>query len=400
MDIELIRTLTRPSDTKIVLLVLDGLGGLERRLGDQTELTVAHTPNLDDLALKSICGLHQPIGSGITPGSGPAHLALFGYDPVRYTVGRGILAALGIQFDLQPNDVAARGNFCTEREGTITDRRAGRISTELNRKLCERLSGVDIPGTELFIETVKEHRFLLVMRGEDLSSEIGDTDPQRTSVEAFPAKPLDPSARESAERVNAFVDRARDILSDEDNANMVILRGFSSLPDWPTMEEAYGLRAAAVASYPMYLGLARLIGMEAFLAGSDVSDIFRKLEEKWNDFDFFYLHVKGTDSAGEDGDFERKAGLIDEVDRLLPGLLGLEPDVLIVTGDHSTPSVLKSHSWHPVPVLLWSEYCRQDAVERFDEQSCVSGALGCRLPATDLMPLALANAGRLGKYGA
>jgi 2,3-bisphosphoglycerate-independent phosphoglycerate mutase len=387
VDIEFIRGLTRRSETKIVLLVLDGLGGLERRYGDQTELTVAHTPNLDDLAVKSICGLHQPVGPGITPGSGPAHLALFGYDPIRYTVGRGVLAALGIRFELAKGDIAARGNFCTLREGKVTDRRAGRISTEMNKALCERLNGIEVPGAELFVETVKEHRFLLVLRGNGLSSEIGDTDPQQTGVEPLPARPLAPAARES-------------VLDGEERANMVILRGFSSLPDWPTMGEAYGLRAAAVASYPMYLGLARLIGMEAFSTGSAVADIFSTAAEKWDDFDFFYLHVKGIDSAGEDGDFERKAGLIDEVDRLLPHLLRLKPDVLVVTGDHSTPAVLRSHSWHPVPVLLWSQYCRPDAVERFDERSCVSGALGCRLPATDLMPIALANAGRLQKYGA
>lgn len=382
------------------MLVLDGLGGLERRYGDQTELTVAHTPNLDDLAVDSICGLHQPVGPGITPGSGPAHLALFGYDPLSYTVGRGVLAALGIEFDLKEGDVAARGNFCTEKDGTITDRRAGRISTGRNRELCTLLREIDIPGTELFIETVKEHRFLFVMRGEVLSSEIADTDPQQTGVEALSAIPLSQSARDSAETVNTFVEKARKVLDSEDRANMILLRGFSSLPEWPTMKEAYGLRAAAVASYPMYLGLARLIGMEAFLTGPDVSDIFSKVEEKWGDFDFFYLHVKGTDSAGEDGDFERKVMLIDEVDRLLPHLLRLEPDVLIVTGDHSSPSVLRSHSWHPVPVLLRSKHCRPDAVERFDEQSCVTGALGCRFPAVDLMPIALANAGRLEKYGA
>jgi 2,3-bisphosphoglycerate-independent phosphoglycerate mutase len=353
------------------------------------------------LAARSICGLHVPIGPGITSGSGPAHLALFGYDPVRYQVGRGVLSALGIDFDLTGRDVAARGNFATLGEdGLVVDRRAGRIPTERNEALCRKLRQIELPGVELFVETVKEYRMLLVLRGDDLGGDVTDTDPQDIGE-----APLEPRARSqgserTAELVRQFLDRAREILADEEPANMVLLRGFSKRPDWPSVEQAFGLRAAAIASYPMYRGVGKLVGMEALEAGKSVAAEFDKLEAHWDDFDFFFLHVKRIDSAGEDGDFERKMRLIEELDGFLPRLLNLAPDVLVVTGDHSSPAKLKYHSWHPVPVMLWSPYCRPDPVQTFGERACMAGGLGNRMPATDLMPLALANAQRLEKFGA
>jgi 2,3-bisphosphoglycerate-independent phosphoglycerate mutase len=383
------------------LLVMDGLGGLPMEPGGLTELETAHTPNLDRLAAHGICGLHQPVAPGITPGSGPSHLALFGYDPIKYQVGRGVLSALGIDFDLKANDVAARGNFCTlDDNGRVADRRAGRIPTEKNEELCALLHQIRLPGVEVFVETVKEYRLLLVLRGDGLSGELSDTDPQEIGEEPLEPKPLSAEAEETANLVQEFIDRARQILADHHPANMILLRGFSQLPDWPSFEKAFGLRAAAIAAYPMYRGVAKLVGMDVLTTGVSVGEELETLEAHWKDYDYFFFHVKPIDSAGEDGDFDRKVRLIEEVDAAVPRLLALEPDVLLVTGDHSTPSLLKYHSWHPVPVLLWSRHCRTDGVDRFGERACMAGGLGPRIPAVDLMPLALANAMRLEKFGA
>lgn len=401
MDVKLLKNLLKPAETKILLLVLDGLGGIQEKPGGLTELEKARTPNMDRLAAEGICGLHRPIGAGITPGSGPAHLALFGYDPLHYQVGRGVLSALGVDFDLKEGDVAARGNFCTlDEEGKVQDRRAGRISTEENRKLCRILRDIELPDVELYIETVKEHRFLLVLRGKGLDGRISDTDPQEIGADPLPPKPLDYEAAKTAALVSEFLDLARKKLSDQHPANMVLMRGFSQMPQWPSMEELFGLKAAAVAAYPMYRGVAKLVGMTVLEAGESPEDEIMTVEKNWNGFDFFYLHIKAIDSAGEDGDFDRKVSLIQDIDSYIPRLLELEPDVLIITGDHSTPSPLKSHSWHPVPVLLRSKNGRIDPVKEFGERACMAGGLGANLPAVELMPLALAHALRLEKFGA
>ena len=402
MDLNLLSKHIKPESSKIVFLVMDGLGGLPRPQDGLTEVEAASTPHLDELAEESICGLQIPVGSGITPGSGPGHLGLFGYDPIRYQVVRGVLAANGIGFALQDDDIAARGNFCTiDDQGIITDRRAGRISTEKNQELCERLrSKVSHSDVELFFETVKEHRLLLVLRGKNLSSDLIDTDPQETGKKPFPAKATSSEATRTAEIVQMIADQIREILKDEHPANMVLFRGFSKKPCWPRMNECFGLKAAAIAGYPMYRGLSKIIGMDILETGASMEEEFSTLEKHWDEYDFFYLHVKKTDSYGEDGNFEEKMRIIEEVDRYLPRLRALNPDVIVVTGDHSTPSALAFHSWHPVPVMIWSKICRKDSVSSFGERACISGGLGPRLPAVDLMPIALANAHRLDKFGA
>jgi 2,3-bisphosphoglycerate-independent phosphoglycerate mutase len=401
MDLGLIGRLKKPADTKIVLLLMDGLGGLPMKTGGLTELETAKTPNLDKLAKESICGLLETVGAGITPGSGPGHLGVFGYDPVKYQVGRGVLAALGVDFDLTHQDVAARGNFCTiDDQGKVTDRRAGRISTDTNKELCKILNTIKLPGVELFVQTVKEHRFLIVLRGEGLSGAIKDTDPQEVGKKPLPPKGTSPDAEKTVKILTEFVKQAAQKLADQHPANMVLLRGFAKFPDWPRVEDAYGLKACAIAVYPMYRGVAKLIGMQTVDAGTSIEEEFAALEKTWKDFDFFFMHVKTTDSAGEDGDFDRKVKIIEQVDSLLPKITALSPDVIVVTADHSTPSAMKMHSWHPVPVMLWSKYCRPDPVSRFAECECIAGGLGPRFPATDIMPLALANAMRLEKFGA
>lgn len=348
-----------------------------------------------------MCGLHVPVGPGITPGSGPGHLGLFGYDPTEYKVGRGVLSALGVEFDLQHGDVAARGNFCTlDDQGVVTDRRAGRISTEKNEELCDLLREIEVDGAEIHIETVKEHRMLFVLRGEGLSDEINDTDPQETGKKPEEPKALSQAAEKTARLVSEFVEKAAEKLADHAPANGLLLRGFAQRPGWPTFEEAFGLRSAAIASYPMYRGVAKLLGMDPLDGPASLAEKCAVAREHWDDYDFFFIHKKNVDSRGEDGDFDAKVRAIEEADAELDALVDLDPDVVIVTGDHSTPAQLKYHSWHPVPVLLWSEHCRADTVETFGERTCLGGGLGARLPAIDLMPLALANALRLDKFGA
>ncbi len=400
-DIDVIRELATEGTSKILLLVMDGLGGLPMTPDGPTELEAAHTPNLDALAARSVCGLSTPIAPGISPGSGPGHLALFGYDPLRYAIGRGVLEALGIGFGLQPDDLAARGNFCTldPRTGLITDRRAGRIPTEVGAQLCQKLSQIKLPGVETFVEPVIEYRFLLVLRGEGLHDGLTETDPQQVGKAPLPVQPLRPEAAHAADLLNQWLAEARRILADEHPANGCNLRGIAQDPGLPGLPEVCKMRCGAIATYPMYRGVAKLAGMDVLPTGDTIESEIETLREHWADYDFFFFHVKKTDSRGEDGDFAAKVAVIEHVDELLPEILGLQPDVVIVTGDHSTPALLKAHSWHELPVLLWSKYIRADGVRQFGERPCMAGGLGhiCHM---DLLPLALANAGRLIKYGA
>ena len=404
-DFELLKALQMSRETTIVHLVLDGLGGLPRPSDGKTELEAAQTPNLDALAARAQLGLAVPVAPGVTPGSGPAHLSLFGYDPLRYDIGRGVLEALGIGFDLRPRDVAARGNFCSvDEEGRITDRRAGRIPTEESRKLVALLREIRLPGVETFVEAVKEYRFVLVLRpaeGQTLQANVLDTDPQRLGVPPLPARAQDKESEATAALINDWIAAAREILKGHHPANSLNLRGIARDPGLPHFGTIYGLRAAAIATYPMYRGVARLVGMEVLpLAGETLKDEVEALRAHWQQYDYFFFHVKKTDSAGEDGDFERKAAVIEHVDQaVVPAILDLGPDVLIVTGDHSTPTALKSHSWHPVPTLLWSRYCRPDGVAEFGERACGRGSLGV-FAATDELPLAMGHSLRLNKYGA
>jgi len=394
------RLVIRDATSKIVLLVIDGLGGLGREPGGPTELEAAHTPHMDALARESVCGLSLPINAWVTPGSGPSHLALFGYAPLQYRIGRGVLEAVGIGFDLRDRDVAARGNFCAvDDSGTIVDRRAGRIPTEKGAELCKMLQQIRLDDVQLWVEPVKEYRFVIVLRGKDLSSDLTDTDPQRAGVAPLPVRAVAPGAEPSARLVESFIQQGREILSVQHPANMFVLRGFSQRPKWPSMEEIFGLRAVAIASYPMYRGLAALVGMEALPAVATLEEEFDLLESRFSEFDFFYVHVKKTDSAGEDGDFDRKASILEDVDALFPRIRALNPDVIVVSGDHSTPAVMKSHSWHPLPTMIWSRHCRPDEVTGFSERACARGAMG-RFPASDILPLAMANALRLKKFGA
>jgi len=397
---ELIKTLSHPTSSRIVMLVFDGLGGLPLPETGKTELETAKTPNLDRLAAEGICGLSDPVAPGITPGSAPGHLALFGYDPIKYEIGRGVLEATGIDFAVQPGDVAARGNFCTvDSNGLVTDRRAGRISDDKCAELCKILDGQHIDGIEVIVRPVRGHRFVAIFRGEGLSPEVSDSDPQQVGL-----LPLDITAQnidsvKLANIANKFVVSARELLAEQHPANMVLLRGFSGEPGFPSMKDIYKLNPAAVAGYPMYRGLARLVGMKTLDTGPGINDVFATVKEYYEKYDFFFLHYKPTDAAGEDGDFGRKVKVIEEVDSALLQLLALKPDVLVVTGDHSTPAVLKAHSWHPVPVLLNSRFCRADSVDNFSESSCARGGLG-RISSVDIMPLVMANALKLKKFGA
>jgi 2,3-bisphosphoglycerate-independent phosphoglycerate mutase len=397
---DLMRRLHRRTDSKIVLLVSDGLGGLPKEPGGKTELETAKTPNLDGLAKRGVCGLSVPVLPGITPGSGPGHLGLFGYDPLKYEIGRGVLEALGIDFDLGPNDVAVRGNFCSvDAAGNITDRRAGRIGSDVGKKLVEKLDKISIPGVEVFVKPVKEYRFVVVFRSEGLGGDVEDTDPQRTGVPPLDPEPRNEQSRRTAEVCKAFIEKSREVLKNDHPANLLTLRGIAKKPHIPTFEEVYGLKAGAIAVYPMYRGLARLVSMDVLDAGQTLDDQMSRLEKVWNEYDFFFIHFKYTDSTGEDGNFEAKVQRTEELDAAIPRITALKPAVLIVTGDHSTPSKLKSHSWHPVPIVLAADTARFDACTTFGEHECLRGGLGT-FEAKYLMPLAMAHAGRLEKFGA
>jgi 2,3-bisphosphoglycerate-independent phosphoglycerate mutase len=402
LDLDLMRELSVKTDSKIVLLVIDGVGGLPIDPTGQTELEASDTPNLDALAASSDLGLSRPVAAGVSPGSGPGHLALFGYDPIRYLVGRGVLSALGVGFELGENDLAARINFATkDSSGKVSDRRAGRISNEKAAPLVDLLNErVNLVGVETFVTHEKEHRAVAVFRGEGLSDALTDTDPQRTGIEPLPVEPTDgsPEAKKSASLANAFVEQADEILADEHPANTVLLRGFGMHPALPSFDEIYELDAAAVASYPMYKGLARLAGMELLEEGDGIAGEFETLKDNWDAHDFFFVHIKPTDAAGEDGDFERKSAVIEEVDAQVPGLLDLGPDALAVTGDHATPAKLKSHSWHGVPFLLHSPYTLPTAGS-FGERPCAGGTLGV-FPAQEIMGLLMGHALKLNRYGA
>jgi 2,3-bisphosphoglycerate-independent phosphoglycerate mutase len=402
MHPELIDTLVVKNQSKIIFLIMDGLGGLPRPGGHETELETARTPNLDALAKKSVCGLLDPVGYGITPGSGPAHFSLFGYDPVKNNIGRGILEGAGIDFPMTERDLLVRINFATvDKNGLVVDRRAGRIDNETNRRVCRKLQDkvrLD-KGVEVMFESVREHRALLVLRGDGLREEIAETDPQKTGMLPVPPRALIPAAEPTAALFSEIVDQARKVLSDEARANMILLRGYARYRRYPSIQERFGLNALAIASYPMYRGIARLLGMDIALPTESIKAEVDALRENYTKYDFFFIHVKPTDSWGEDGNFEAKVKVIEEVDTLIPLVTGLKPDVLVVTGDHSTPAVLASHSWHPVPVLLCAETCRPDLVERFGERDCSRGGL-MRMPMVYLMGLALAHAKRLEKFGA
>jgi 2,3-bisphosphoglycerate-independent phosphoglycerate mutase len=399
----LIKPLIQKNTSKIVYIVLDGVGGLP--VSGRTELEAAETPNLDAIAAESACGLHTPVAMGITPGSGPGHLGIFGYDPIEYQIGRGVLEALGLGLEVRKTDVAVRCNYATIKNGVMTDRRAGRIPTDVGRKLTERLQNEikKIDDAEIILSPGMEYRFAVIMRfPEPLAPDaamITDTDPQKEGKAPLPPSPMSGSAEKVSKVAEKLISTVAGILKNEEKANFILTRGFSNMPHIPTFEEAFGLNAIAVATYPMYRGLARLVGMNTPVVEGTVEDQISFLKEKYNDYDFFFLHVKKVDSYGEDGNFEGKAQRIEEFDRLLPEIMKLNPGVVVVTGDHSTPCLMKSHSWHPVPVMIRSPFVLGRTCTGFSERECLKGELGI-LPAVNLMPLTLAHAGRLKKFGA
>ncbi len=402
MELELIDKLVTKNDKKIIFLIMDGLGGLPQSPGGQTELEMAQTPNLDRLAASGTCGLLDPVGFGITPGSGPAHFALFGYDPVKYNVGRGLLSAAGLDFPLAEGDLYMRANFATvNAQGLITDRRAGRLATEKNEAICRKLQEkINLSsGAQAFFKTEKEHRALVALRGGDLCEEIAETDPQKTGLPPLEPVELIPQAKKTAAIMRELTEKIKNVLAEEKTANAILLRGYARYRRFPSMTERFGLKPLAIASYPMYKGIARLLGMELASETQTIEEEIQALHDNYQRHDFFFVHIKYTDSRGEDGQFAEKVKVIEKIDTLIPDVCALNPDVLVVTGDHSTPAVMSGHSWHPVPVLLSAATCRPDLATSFGERSCITGGLG-RMPMKQLLGVALAHAGKLQKFGA
>lgn len=399
IDLEQLHDCYVSTPSKIVLLVVDGLGGLAHPDTGRSELETAHLPNLDAMARESACGLTTPVLPGVAPGSGPGHLALFGYDPLKYIIGRGALEALGIDAELAPGDVAARGNFCTvDDAGLLTDRRAGRIPTELSTPLCDRLNRIELPGVQVDVFPVQDYRFVLRLRGEGLSEQISETDPQQVGVPSLEVQPLKPAAEKTARLANQFVSQARQLLAEEERGNMVLLRGWAQLPSLPAMGEVYRLNPAAIAAYPMYRGLAMVANMTIIPTGATFADEVKTLQQHYDDHDFFFIHYKPADAAGEDGDFDAKVRALEALDPLIPQIRELKPDVFMVAGDHATPAIMAAHSWHPVPFMLHSKLTRGEGVPAFDEKECGRGSVG-RILATQVMLLALSHAGKLTKFG-
>lgn len=379
---------------------MDGVGGLPKEKGGKTELETAKTPNLNSLALDSECGLHTPIDYGIIPGSAPGHLSLFGYPPADFRIGRGAVAAMGIGFPLQAGDVAARVNFATlDDQGNVTDRRAGRIPTEKCAELCELLTSIEIRGVEFFIKPVMDYRAVVVFRGEGLSDHVADTDPQAVGVHPLDPQPTSEQGKKTAEVAAEFITKAKEILKDHAPANFILTRGFAELPHIPSMGELFGLEPVAMPVYPDYKGVSRLVGMDVVDGLNNLDDQAAALQEHWDRYDFFFLHYKYTDSKGEDGNFDGKVAEIEKVDAFVPRITGQNPDVFIVTGDHSTPAVMKAHSHHPVPFLINADHIRPDGVSEFGERACAAGLWGI-IPGTMLIRLALAYADKLMKFGA
>ncbi len=399
IDVEELRDCYTNTPSKMVLLVADGLGGLAHPETGKSELETARTPNLDALAQKSACGLTTPVLPGVAPGSGPGHLALFGYDPLKHQIGRGALEALGIEVELAPGDVAARGNFCTiDGGGMLTDRRAGRIPTDESAPICERLDRIEIPGVQVDVFSVQDYRFVLRLRGDGLSELVTETDPQVTGAKALDVKALKPEAQKTADIVNEFVKQASQLMSEEERANMLLLRGFAQMPMLPPMGDVYRLDPAAIAAYPMYRGLATVAGMNVIPTGKNFADEVDTLRANWDKHDFFFIHYKPADAAGENGDFDAKVQCLEELDPFIPEILALEPDVLMVAGDHATPAIMAAHSWHPVPFMLHSKLTQGQGVLTFDEKACAQGAIGS-IPATSVMVMGLSHAGKMTKYG-
>ena len=399
IDVEELRDCYTKTSTKMVLLVADGLGGLAHPDTGKSELETANIPNLDALAQKSACGVTTPVLPGVAPGSGPGHLALFGYDPLKHQIGRGALEALGIEVDLQPGDVATRGNFClVDSEGLLVDRRAGRIPTEFSAPICERLDRIQIPGVQLDVFSVQDYRFVLRLRGEGLSELVTETDPQVTGAKALEVKAIKPEAQKTADIVNEFVKQAAQLMAEEERANMLLLRGFAQLPSLPAMGEVYRLDPAAIAAYPMYRGLATVAGMNVIPTGKNFAAEMDTLRANWDKHDFFFIHYKPADAAGENGDFDAKVRCLEELDPFIPDILELGPDVLMVAGDHSTPAIMAAHSWHPVPFMLHSKLTKGEGVPTFDERACALGSIGS-IPATSVMVMGLSHAGKMTKFG-
>jgi len=402
MDTEFIEQLIIKNDKKIIFLIMDGLGGLPQEGGTKTELEAAATPNLDRLAASGTCGLLDPVGYGITPGSGPAHFALFGYDPVKFNVGRGLLSAAGLEFPMTPGDLYMRANFATlNKFGHIADRRAGRLDTEKNKLLCMKLkANVHLQSAkEVFFVTEKEHRALVVLRGGKFSEQVSETDPQKTGLPPLDARALVAEAESTAAAVRELSDKIVKALGQEEKANAMLLRGYALYRSFPGMPELFGLNPLAVATYPMYKGVARLLGMTVAADTATIEEEIQALSSNYSNFNFFFIHIKATDSCGEDGNFTEKVKVIEKMDSLIPEICALNPDVLVVTGDHSTPAAMAGHSFHPVPVLLSAKTCRPDAAQIFGESACLTGGLG-RMPTKYLMGVALAHAGKLQKFGA
>ena len=404
---------------KTFFVICDGLGDRPiPKLGRKTPLEYAKTPNLDAIARRGIIGAMNTIDIGVRPGSDTAHMAIFGYDPHVYYTGRGPFETAGLRMEHKDGDICFRVNMGTVDDTLhIIDRRAGRIGD--TSAFARELNGMKIDGVEFFVKAGTGYRMGMIMRGKKLSTHITDIDPGHVGKGVRMCEATDDTseAKRTAKILNTFVSRAHKLLkrmpvnidrqkNGLPQANYLLVRGAGVYPKLPRFFDKYGLRAACFAGAGLYKGIARLIGMDVVhvpgATGKPDSNIRAKVEtaiKHRKDYDFFFIHFKGADSCGEDGDVEGKIAYIEKIDDAVAPLLKLKNSLVVITADHSTPCTIKSHSADDVPIVIMGDEVRDDDVHEFSERTCAKGRMG-HIKGMHVMPIILDLMGIAEKFGA
>ncbi|MCK4443355.1 MAG: 2,3-bisphosphoglycerate-independent phosphoglycerate mutase [Thermoplasmata archaeon] len=404
---------------KILLIILDGMADRPVAvLGSKTPLQAANTPNMDWFAKNGMCGQMDPIAPGVRPGSDTSHLAILGYNPHEVYTGRGPFEAAGVGLPMEHGDIAFRCNFGTiDADGTVRDRRAGRIRKGTS-EIARDLDGMPIEGVKVIFKEATEHRAVLILRGDGLSPKVTDVDPHAVGVKYHECEALEPEAGRTAEIVNEFVERSREILADHEvnkkrlkegdfPANIILPRGSGVFPHLDSLEERFGIRSAAICGVTLIKGICRVAGMKILdvdgATGGLDTDMIAKGKaaiEALESYDFVFLNVKAPDICGHDGDPEGKVKVAERLDMMMSFIRKeLRNDVIMaVTSDHSTPVSVRDHAGDSVPLIVYGKDIRVDEVSSYDEISVTKGILG-RIRGSDLIHILLDQSGRAEKFG-
>ena len=399
----------------VILLIMDGLGDRPNEIFDnKTALQYSYKPNMDFLAEHGVTGLMSPVSYGIRSGSDTSHLSILGYRPEDYYTGRGPFEAMGLGIDLKPGDIAFRANYASVVNDMVVDRRAGRIrdTNDLSKKLETEINGIKI-----IMKSGVEHRAALVLRGDNLSDKVSDTDPHGVNSKPLNTSPLDDNAKFTASIINKFLERSRKILNEHKinkdlisngklPANEILLRGAGKVPELPDFNIKYNLRAACISGTPLIRGIAKLAGFDIIdvdgmngRIDTNYKNIINSAMESLNKYNFILINIKGADIGGHDKKPEIKKYAIEETDRALkPFKDVLNNTLIVITGDHSTPCSYGDHSGDPVPILFSTDGIINDDVKKFDELSVSHGYY--KIKSNDIMPLILSYSDRSEKYGA